>query len=52
MRKSYRSFCEKVRLPQGVDREAMEATYEDGLLVVRMPRAKVETSKRHKITVN
>ena len=52
VRKSYRSFCEKVRLPQGVDREAMGATYEDGLLVVRMPRAKVETSKRHKITVN
>ena len=50
--RSYRSFCEKVRLPQGVDRESMRAAYEDGLLVVTMPRAKVQTSKRHKITIN
>ncbi len=48
---AYRSFSEKVRLPQGVDREAMRATYEDGLLVVTMPRVK-EDMKRQKIEIN
>ena len=51
VRPRYRSFSEKVRLPQGVDREAMRATYEDGLLVVTMPRAKADM-KRRKIDIN
>ena len=50
-RPRYRSFSEKVRLPQGVDREAMRATYEDGLLVVTIPRAKADM-KRRKIDIN
>ena len=53
LRPRYRSFSEKVRLPQGVDREAMRATYEDGLLVVTMPRVKAEAEvKRRKIDIN
>ena len=53
LRPMYRSFSEKVRLPQGVDREAMRATYEDGLLVVTMPRVKAEAEvKRRKIDIN
>ena len=51
VRPRYRSFSEKVRLPQGVDPEAMRATYEDGLLVVTIPRAKADT-KRRKIDIN
>jgi HSP20 family molecular chaperone IbpA len=51
VRTTYRSFIEKVRLPQGVDREAMRATYEDGLLVVTMPRSKADM-KREKIEIN
>ena len=51
VRTRYRSFSEKVRLPAGVDREAMRATYEDGLLVVTMPRVKAEM-KRRKIDIN
>jgi HSP20 family protein len=52
VRRTYRSFSERVRLPQGVDREAMRASYEDGLLVVTMPRAKAEAAKRHTITIS
>ena len=52
VRPRYRSFSEKVRLPAGVDREAMRATYEDGLLVVTMPRAKAKVVQRQKIAIN
>jgi HSP20 family molecular chaperone IbpA len=49
---TYRSFSERVRLPKGVDKEAMRATYENGLLVVTIPRVKTENMKRQKITIN
>ena len=52
LRPSYSSFSERVRLPQGVDREAMRATYEDGLLVVSIPRVKTDNVKRQKIAIN
>ncbi len=52
VRTTYRSFSEKVRLPPDADPEAMQATYEDGLLVVTMPRAKAETAKRRTIAIN
>ena len=52
MQARYGSFCERVRLPRGVDREAMRAEYEDGLLVVTMPRAKPEGEKRRKIAIS
>lgn len=48
----YASFSEKVRLPRGVDREAMRATYDNGLLVVTIPRAKAEGVKRQKIAIS
>ena len=41
-----------VRLPKGVDREAMRATYEDGLLVVSIPRVKTDNVKRQKIAIS
>ena len=52
VRATYRTFSERVRLPDGVDREGMRAKYEDGLLVVTLPRAKTENMKRHKIAIN
>ena len=52
VRARYGSFCERVRVPRGVDREAMSARYEDGLLVVTMPRAKAEGEKRRKIAIS
>ena len=52
LRATYGSFSERVRLPQGVNREAMRATYEDGLLVVSIPRVKKDNVKRQRIAVN
>ena len=52
LRASYSSFSERVRLPKGVDREAMRATYEDGLLVVSIPRVKTDNVKRQKIAIS
>ena len=51
LRAMYRGFSERVRLPAGVDRDAMRATYEDGLLVVTMPRKRADEVKRQKITI-
>ena len=51
LRAMYRGFSERVRLPAGVDRDAMRATYEDGLLVVTMPRKRADDVKRQKITI-
>ena len=52
LRATYRAFKERVRLPQGVDREAMRAKYEDGLLVVTIPRVKTDGVKRRAIALN
>jgi HSP20 family molecular chaperone IbpA len=46
----YRRFSEKFQVRPGVDRGAMRATYEGGLLVVRIPRAKADM-KRRKIDI-
>ena len=51
LRATYRSFSERVRLPRGVDREAMRATYEDGLLLVTIPMRKADAAKRQKIAI-
>ena len=51
VRARYGSFSERVRLPRGVDREAMRARYEDGLLVVTIPRSKPEGEKRRSIAI-
>ena len=52
LRASYSSFSERVRLPKGVDREAMRATYEDGLLVVSIPRVETDNIKRQNIVIH
>ena len=51
LRATYGGFSERVRLPRGVDREAMRATYEDGLLVVTVPRKKADHGKRQQIAI-
>ena len=51
LRAMYRGFSERVRLPAGVDRDAMRATYEDGLLLVTIPMNKAGEAKRQKITI-
>ena len=51
LRAMYRGFSERVRLPAGVDRDGMRATYEDGLLVVTMPRKRADGVKRLKVTI-
>ena len=51
-RARYGSFSERVRLPRGVDRDAMRARYEDGLLVVTIPRSKPEGEKRRSIAIS
>ena len=52
LRATYRAFRERVRLPQGMDRDAMRASYEDGLLVVTIPRAKTENVRRQSIAIS
>ena len=52
LRATYRSFSQRVRLPEGVDREGMRAKYEDGLLVVTLPRKRTDNVKRHTIAIN
>ena len=52
LRATYRSFSQRVRLPRGVDREGMRAKYEDGLLVVTLPRKRTDNVKRQKIAIN
>ena len=51
LRATYRSFSERVRLPRGVDREAMRATYEDGLLRVTIPMKKAGEACRQTIAI-
>ena len=51
LRATYGGFRERVRLPRGVDREAMRATYEDGLLLVTIPMRKAGEAKRQKIAI-
>ena len=51
LRPTYGAFSERVLLPAGMDREAMRATYEDGLLVVTMPRKRADEMKRQKINI-
>ena len=46
------AFKERVRLPKSIDRDAMLAKYEDGLLVVTIPRAKTETVRRQAIAIS
>jgi len=51
LRAVYCAFSERVRLPADVDRNAMQATYEDGLLVVTMPKKQADQAKRQQITI-
>ena len=51
LRPTYGAFSERVLLPAGMDREAMRATYEDGLLVVSVPRKKADDVKRQKLAI-
>ena len=51
LRATYGGFSERVRLPRGVDREAMRATYEDGLLRVTIPMKKAGEAKRQTIAI-
>ena len=51
LRATYGGFRKRVRLPRGVDREAMRATYEDGLLLVTIPMKKADAAKRQKIAI-
>ena len=52
LRATYRAFKERVRLPRGIDREAMRAKYEDGLLVVTIPRVKTGSARRQAIAIS
>ena len=52
LRATYRAFKERVRLPRGIDREAMRAKYEDGLLVVTIPRVKTDSARRQAIAIS
>lgn len=48
MRASYRKFEQSMHLPEDVQEDKVSAKYEDGVLVVTMPRKhkKGQTSKR------
>jgi HSP20 family protein len=42
---SYSSFCRSFSIPENVNREQIEASYKDGILVVGLPKQEVEKSK-------
>ncbi len=45
----YKSFYRRLRLPAPVRPEGAKATYKDGILTVRLPKAVVE--KKHKVQI-
>ena len=47
--RSYGSFRRSVRLPEGVDAEAITATFDKGVLEITVP--KPETTKPHKVQI-
>ncbi len=47
----YGSFRRDVVLPEGVDVEAIQATYEDGVLMVRMPLPAVGSPEKPKVKI-
>lgn len=49
--RSFGSFRRSVRLPSSVDRDAVSAEFENGVLTIRMRKAEVEKPKRVPISV-
>ncbi len=46
------SFYRTVRLPEGVDGEAAESTYKEGVLTVTMPKKPAKAAKKVTVNVN
>lgn len=46
----YGAFSRSIALPQGVRADDIQATYEDGVLEVRVPKAEVEKPKKITVT--
>ena len=46
------SFQRSIALPQGVDAEDIQASYEDGILEVRVPKAEEEKPKKITVTAH
>lgn len=41
-----RQYCESVLLPEGIDREKIDATYQNGVLTVKLPKTPEGKSKK------
>eukprot|EP00281_Chroomonas_sp_CCMP1168_P026182 CAMPEP_0206233802 /NCGR_PEP_ID=MMETSP0047_2-20121206/12218_1 /ASSEMBLY_ACC=CAM_ASM_000192 /TAXON_ID=195065 /ORGANISM="Chroomonas mesostigmatica_cf, Strain CCMP1168" /LENGTH=227 /DNA_ID=CAMNT_0053657779 /DNA_START=136 /DNA_END=819 /DNA_ORIENTATION=+ len=53
IRATYKKFEQRVKLPEGVDKESLTAKYEDGMLQIHIAYPKeAERSERKKITIN
>lgn len=51
MERSFGSFYRRLPLPEGVKEEDISATYTDGVLEVRTPKAQAEKSAPKKIAI-
>lgn len=51
-RAMYKKFEQRVKLPEGVDKNSLHAKYEDGMLQIHVAYPKEERSERKKITIN
>ena len=47
--RSYGSFSRSIALPESVDQDAVEATFKEGVLTVRLPKTEKERGKRLEI---
>ena len=46
------AFERRFSLPEGINEEAISADFKDGLVIITMPKAKVEEPKRIEIKFN
>lgn len=51
MERSYGSFHRTIRLPIGVDREKVDASFKNGVLTVKLPKMEEAKSKAKKIPI-
>eukprot|EP01112_Ceratiomyxa_fruticulosa_P019222 TRINITY_DN6262_c0_g1_i2.p1 TRINITY_DN6262_c0_g1~~TRINITY_DN6262_c0_g1_i2.p1 ORF type:complete len:199 (-),score=43.22 TRINITY_DN6262_c0_g1_i2:98-694(-) len=49
--RSYGKFSRSFKLPKGVDPSSINASFNDGVLVLTVPRPKIEEPPKHKITI-
>ena len=50
--RSYGSYMRRFQLPEGVDEEAVKASYRDGVLTITLPKVPVEDPRKVSVSVD